>query len=122
MGFRLRPNPGTIPQKNPLDGCKTRLSLGDAKLVSLEMSVESLTFSLAMPWRSRKPRRAAPRKSVYLGVVWSGGRWLAEVKTGRETVFLGRFSEEVAAARQYDRGARLLIGPTAETNESLGLL
>lgn len=74
-------------------------------------------------FRWRKPRRTAVSKqSIYRGIFWHQGRWQVEIQHGRENVVLGRFLDEVEAARQYDRGMRLLFGPDAETNRKLGLL
>lgn len=86
------------------------------------MGLARTTVYVGRTGSGRRPRRNALRKSSFRGVVWSGGRWVVEVRDGNETIFLGRFIDEVAAARQYDRGARLLFGDRAVTNASLGLL
>lgn len=55
-----------------------------------------------------------PTSSQFKGVCWDGatGKWLAYVK-GKN---IGRFCDERAAAKAYDRAARKLFGKFAVTN------
>jgi hypothetical protein len=50
------------------------------------------------------------------------GRWLAKINHENHVLKLGSFDDEVRAARQYDRAARLMFGEFACTNETMGLL
>ncbi|MEM7806806.1 MAG: AP2 domain-containing protein [Planctomycetota bacterium] len=59
-----------------------------------------------------------PVSSRFKGVCWSqrDKRWLAQIKKGSRTFRLGRFRDEVAAARAYDAKARELYGSHARPN------
>lgn len=50
------------------------------------------------------------------------GTWVAQIEKNGRTVKLGHYTDEVIAAKQYDRAARLMFGRFARTNEMLGLL
>ena len=56
--------------------------------------------------------------SGYKGVCWdkSRGLWQANIKDQGKTLYLGRFSDPVAAARAYDTKARELSGAFARLN------
>lgn len=72
-------------------------------------------------------RRAVPKRgglsvSGYLGVsqvIKRGeetGRWLAKIREGGATIYLGIHRDEVLAALAYDRAARQMHGEQARTN------
>lgn len=65
--------------------------------------------------RNRRPVHGTSR---FKGVSWSRGRqrWKAEIKVDRRRHTIGRFENEVEAARAYDAAARRLHGPFARTN------
>lgn len=71
---------------------------------------------------SRNRRAQDGGTSKYKGVSAKGERWAACIGHGGESVHLGTFDTEEAAARQYDRAARWLHGRFARTNEMIGLL
>ena len=50
------------------------------------------------------------------------GRWSVTIEKNGRFAYLGEYTDECAAARQYDRAARLMFGRFAKTNEMLGLL
>ena len=60
--------------------------------------------------------RRMPGKSAYRGVSPSGKRWRAHVSTACGQICLGTFSDELSAARAYDRGALEHFGQLASTN------
>lgn len=65
---------------------------------------------------NQRKRRLQRLTSRYKGVSWCHGRW--QVMCGPHTAgrYLGRFSDEEAAARAYDRRALELWGEYARTN------
>lgn len=56
--------------------------------------------------------------SLFKGVTRSKerGRWEAQIKHQRRRIYLGRFRDEVEAARAYDAAARELFGEFARLN------
>jgi hypothetical protein len=56
--------------------------------------------------------------SRFKGVTWSKerGLWEAQIKHQRKRMFLGRYRDEVLAARAYDETARSLFGEFARLN------
>lgn len=69
----------------------------------------------------RNQRKRKGTTSVFKGVTLSGNVWRAEIEQDGERLALGAFSSEIAAAKAYDRAARIFFGKFARTNESLGL-
>lgn len=69
-------------------------------------------------WNRRKLR---PTASRFKGVRREPNSWLAEIEQGGVKLMLGRFTSEFAAARQYDRSARIFFGQFAKTNDEMGL-
>jgi hypothetical protein len=57
-------------------------------------------------------------KSKYKGVTWHKKRnlWMASIKKDKNTHYLGYFSEEIDAAKAYDKAAKVLFGEFAKTN------
>ena len=63
-------------------------------------------------------RRGYGTTSRYKGVYWDKwtSRWAAQIYPGGRTVYLGRFTDEIAAARAYDDAARKSFGAFARLN------
>jgi len=61
-------------------------------------------------------------KSQYLGVSWYAAKqkWQAQISAGAWRKTIGRFDDEVSAARAYDAAARLYHGEFANLNFSEG--
>lgn len=68
----------------------------------------------------RKPRHHAgrPTTSRYKGVMWVAreSAWVAHITVSGQRAYLGRFSDESAAARAYDDAARKHFGAFARVN------
>lgn len=56
--------------------------------------------------------------SSYKGVYWCKeiNQWIAKIKTKEERLNLGRFDNEIDAARAYDEAAKKLFGEYAKLN------
>lgn len=56
--------------------------------------------------------------SQYKGVSWNKplGKWTAQIKVGERQEYIGQFTDEVAAARAYDRRALEVFGEFARLN------
>lgn len=70
-------------------------------------------------YNSRKYTRGGyPASSQYKGVSWNQqkGRWQSRIAVNKHLIWLGSFSDEVAAALAYDQAARELHGEFARTN------
>lgn len=50
----------------------------------------------------------------------ASGKWIAQMKVGKRSLWLGQFDNEVAAARAFDAATLRHNGPAAMTNETLG--
>lgn len=89
--------------RNPLDNRKTNLRLATVQENSRNISGYPLK-----------------RKSQYKGVTWHKQvqKWQAQIKTGKEQIYLGLFASESDAARAYDAMARELFGEFAYLNFS----
>lgn len=72
--------------------------------------------------QNARNRQAQEHSSTFKGVFAKGKNWAVCIRHENETIHLGTFEQEEAAARQYDRAARVLFGQFARTNEMLGLL
>jgi hypothetical protein len=62
--------------------------------------------------------RGQPCTSRFKGVCWDRrrGKWVAYIKKDQVSRYLGRFSDEIAAAEAYDEAARELFGEHARLN------
>lgn len=56
--------------------------------------------------------------SIFKGVYWDKQKkkWRAHITVMRKMIALGRFSDEVEAAKAYDAAARIYFGELAKTN------
>lgn len=61
-------------------------------------------------------------RSGYKGVSPYKGKFVAAIRVNYKKTVLGTFTDPVDAARAYDAAALKMIGPTATTNHSLGLI
>jgi hypothetical protein len=65
-------------------------------------------------------RKRAPWKSTsqFRGVSWHKrkAKWLAVIRVNYKQIYLGRFTDELDAARAYDAAARKYFGEFARTN------
>jgi len=59
-------------------------------------------------------------KGVWLDA--KSGKWVAQIGRDGDRIRLGTFDDEIRAALQYDRAARLMFGSFARTNKSMGLI
>ena len=55
---------------------------------------------------SSQEEQDSSKKSPYRGVSWSQGKWVASIGHRGSTHYLGRYIDELAAARAYDMAAR----------------
>jgi hypothetical protein len=70
----------------------------------------------------RNSRAQEGTTSRFKGVSRQRDKWRAEIEQDGERLYLGQFETEEAAARQYDRAARIFFGGYARTNQEMGLL
>lgn len=63
-------------------------------------------------------RVTAGSSSLYKGVIWDAarGKWRATMTQDKVSVFLGRFKEEIEAAKAYDEAALRYFGEYARLN------
>lgn len=66
-------------------------------------------------------RKQDGTSSRFKGVWEKEYRWHAQIEQDGVSIHLGSYESEIAAAKQYDRAARLFFGKFARTNEALGL-
>lgn len=64
-------------------------------------------------------RKINGTSSQFKGVTYKRGRWEAQIKTNRKTLYLGRYVNELEAARAYDEKARELFGEFSWTNSDI---
>jgi hypothetical protein len=64
------------------------------------------------------------KSSIYKGVSWTKGRWMASIAAGevsnrrRKTIHIGYFEDEIEAAQAYDQVALKYFGESAKLNFS----
>jgi hypothetical protein len=71
---------------------------------------------LCKPGQNQLNRRSFSGSSRFVGVCLRGNRWEANIKHGRHQLCLGRFDDEVEAAKARDRKAYELHGEFAYLN------
>lgn len=56
--------------------------------------------------------------SKFKGVSWQRdeNKWLVQIQLGHKTIHIGRFKDEIEAARAYDKKAKEVFGEYAWTN------
>ena len=64
--------------------------------------------------RNRQPNKIG--HSVYKGVSWFKGKWVATIYTGKDHQYIGRFKAATDAAKAYDKKAKELFGEFAYLN------
>lgn len=67
---------------------------------------------------SANRRKGCGTSSGYKGVTWDKAtwKWMAQIMVNYRNIHLGRFIDEIAAARAYDVAARKHFGKFARTN------
>lgn len=58
----------------------------------------------------------ARSQSGLKGVAKSKDAWMAQICVGKQSLYIGRFSDPIAAARAYDYAALMYYGPSARVN------
>lgn len=63
-------------------------------------------------------KKYANKSSIFKGVCWDKqtNKWIVHIRLNRVMIHLGRFSDEVEAAREYDAKAKELFGEYAKLN------
>ena len=83
---------------------------------------ELRTAPAGKPRKPRKPRgpllKSAGATSMYKGVCWDyhAQSWKVRITSDGAQINLGRYGDEIEAARKYDAAARRLKGPDAVLN------
>jgi hypothetical protein len=65
-----------------------------------------------------RPKRKAKTRSKYKGLEWdkTQRKWKARIQLNNKKIYLGSFTNEIDAAKAYDRAARKYHGVFALTN------
>lgn len=64
----------------------------------------------------RQPASSSQLRSQYIGVHWHQNRWQVRMRIEKEQHYIGRFRDELEAARAYDAAAIALRGQFARLN------
>jgi HNH endonuclease len=73
---------------------------------------------LVTPAENHANQRHFGTSSRYRGVIWHRGKWRATLMARGRRIYLGRFANEVEAARAVDAALRAAWGPLARLNLS----
>lgn len=65
---------------------------------------------------NRNVRKRAGTSSLFKGVCWCHGKWQAMLQPENKRLYLGRFCDEIEAARVYDEAAKKYFGEFAQLN------
>jgi len=78
----------------------------------------------ATPQQNAANKGKYPGSSTFKGVYWNKTvkKWRAKIVNRGTFTHIGHFSDEIEAAKAYDKTAHILFGEFAATNKSLGLL
>lgn len=77
--------------------------------------------NLTVRLRKHRSQAVATRAASGLkGVTFHHGKWVAQISIDKKNKHLGRFSDPVAAAREYDKMARVVYGDCAHLNYPKG--
>jgi len=68
--------------------------------------------------RYNRAKPSNPAQSKYKGVYWRkrNRKWQAQINFNKKRIYLGTFSDEIEAAKAYDRAARKYHGQFAYLN------
>ena len=66
---------------------------------------------------SQNRRKGKSGSSQFKGVVAHRGKWRAQIRYSGKLYVLGRFEDEMEAAREYNSAARIYFGEFARLNE-----
>lgn len=83
----------------------------DNRLCNLRLASKSQNSANA------KKRNGAKSTSLYKGVSWNKGAWCAQINSGGQRKYLGRFQSQLDAAKAYNAAALKLFGEYARFNE-----
>jgi hypothetical protein len=82
-------------------------------------SIDNRRCNLRLCSQSENQRnRGATKKSVngYKGLHWHRGKWQVQITVNGQSTHLGTFTDEIEAAKAYDKAARELHGEFARLN------
>ncbi len=83
----------------------------------LDCRVANLRLCTNSQNQQNRRKRGTPRStSRFKGVYWDGARWVARVHLNGQSIHVGRFTSEEAAARAYDSKAAAVFGEFAHIN------
>jgi hypothetical protein len=73
--------------------------------------------NLSVRMRKHRSQAVATRAASGLkGVTFHHGKWVAQISIDKKNKHLGRFADKIAAAREYDKMARMVYGDCAHVN------
>ena len=65
---------------------------------------------------ANRKKQQSGTSSKYKGVSWKKNKWECGIKYHKKTIYLGRFENEISAAKQYDEIAKQFFGEFANLN------